>query len=231
MKNYVVIGASYGIGQHITKQLANQGHRVYAFSRTLPQVQEPNVIYTLCDITTDTIDLSNLPDVLDGFVYCVGSIVLKPFHRLPFSQFEKDMHLNFFAMVKVLQQLIPNLRKASNASVVLFSTVATKLGMPFHTSIASAKAAIEGFAKSLAAEYAPTLRVNVIAPSVTDTPLANRLLSNDAKRQAITERHPLKQIGQPDQVAELATYLLSDKAQWMTGQVIGLDGGIGSLKV
>lgn len=231
MKNYIIIGASHGIGYSLSKQLVSQGHKVFGYARTLSSEPISGIEFQILDTTQDVLDTASLPDVIDGFVYCPGSIVLKPFHRLKFEQFQDDMNINFFGMLRNLQQVLPNLRKSSLSSVVLFSTVAAKLGMPFHTSIAASKAAIEGFAKSLAAEYAPQMRVNVIAPSVTDTPLAERLLSNEAKRKAIKDRHPLKQIGKAEDIVNLASFLLSDQSRWMTGQILGLDGGIGSLKV
>ena len=143
--------------------------------------------------------------------------------------FEKDMQLNFFSMVKIVQKIVPIM--AEGSSLVLFSTVAVGTGMPFHTSIAAAKGAIEGFAKSLAAEYAPKFRVNVVAPSLVDTPLASRLLSNDKKRESMSERHPLKRIGKAEDIAHIANFLLSDKSSWITGQVIGVDGGISTLNM
>ena len=147
------------------------------------------------------------------------------------KDFEEDLNLNFLGLVKVVHGLLPKLKNAEDASLVFFSSVAVKVGMPFHSSVAAAKGAIEGFARSLAAEYAPGLRVNVIAPSLTQTPLAEKLLSNDAKKEKMSERHPLKRIGTTSDMANAATFLLSDKSGWITGQVIGIDGGLSVLNI
>lgn len=150
---------------------------------------------------------------------------------LELESFENEMNLNFFSMVKVVKGLIKKLKKADQASLVFFSSVAVKIGMPFHTSVAAAKGAIEGFAKSLAAEYAPSLRVNVIAPSLTNTPLAQKLLSSDEKKKKMEERHPLKRIGAPKDIASLAAFLIEDKSSWITGQVFGVDGGLSTINM
>jgi NAD(P)-dependent dehydrogenase (short-subunit alcohol dehydrogenase family) len=133
--------------------------------------------------------------------------------------------------VRTLQQVQPLLMASEQSSVVFFSTVAVQTGMPFHASVAAAKGALEGLGRSLAAEWAPKVRVNVIAPSITDTPLANRFLNNDAKKEKAALRHPLKRVGTTTDVAQLAAFLLSEKSSWMTGQVLGLDGGMSALNV
>jgi len=143
----------------------------------------------------------------------------------------EDMHINFLFLVKILHSILPKLLNSEQASLVFFSTVAVKVGMPYHTSIAAAKGAIEGFAKAFAAEYAPKFRVNVIAPSLTDTPLAKRLLGNEKKREKMDERHPLKRVGEAEDIANIASFLLSDESSWITGQVLGVDGGISTLNV
>ncbi len=147
------------------------------------------------------------------------------------ESFQEEMNLNFFSLVKVVQGLLPKLKKSEQASLVFFSTVAVKVGMPFHTSIAAAKGAIEGFAKSLAAEYAPSFRVNVISPSLTDTQLSEKLLSNDAKREKMGDRHPLKRVGTPEDIANAVDFLISEKSSWMTGQILGIDGGLSTINV
>ena len=175
--------------------------------------------------------MSLLPETIDGFVYCPGTINLKPFKMLSPEVFEQDMQINFMFLVKIIHQLLPRLQKSESASLVFFSTVAVKIGMPFHTSIAAAKGAIEGFAKALAAEYAPKFRVNVIAPSLTNTPLAKRLLGNDKKKELMDSRHPMKRVGEAEDIANIAGFLLSDNSSWITGQVIGVDGGMSTLNV
>jgi NAD(P)-dependent dehydrogenase (short-subunit alcohol dehydrogenase family) len=134
-------------------------------------------------------------------------------------------------LVKAVHGVLPNLKKADCPSLVFFSTVAVKVGMPFHTSVAAAKGAIEGFAKALAAEYAPNMRVNVIAPSLTDTPLASKLLSNDSKKEKMAERHPLKRVGTKEDIAATAAFLIGDEANWITGQVLGVDGGLSTINL
>jgi NAD(P)-dependent dehydrogenase (short-subunit alcohol dehydrogenase family) len=228
IKNILMIGGSHGIGLSMVQEM-QKDHKLYVASRSRDGLEGLSVTHIPFDAATDELDLSLLPEELHGFVYCPGSINLKPFKMMSMDTFQEDMLINFFSMVKVLKTILPKL--ADGASVVLFSTVAVGTGMPFHTSVASAKGAIEGFAKSMAAEYAPKLRVNVIAPSLVDTPLAGRLLNNDKKREMMAERHPLKRVGTAADIANIASFLLSDKSSWMTGQVVRVDGGIGSLNV
>ena len=230
MKNILLIGGSHGIGFELALKL-HQEHRVFIASRTSENLGNLEVTHISYDAATEEIDSSQLPDRLDGFVYCPGSINLKPFKMLSPETFEEDMKINFFFLVKVLHSILPKLKNSDQASIVFFSTVAVKVGMPFHTSVAAAKGAIEGFAKALAAEYAPSIRVNVIAPSLTDTPLAERLLGNDKKKEKMDERHPLKRVGQPEDIANIADFLLSEKSNWITGQVLGVDGGMSTLNV
>lgn len=228
--NYLVAGGSSGIGLALTKKLAGDGHTVYVASRTSDNLDGIENVYHLeIDVTKD-FELSGLPDELHGMAYCPGSINLKPFHRLKIDDFQNDFEINVLGAIKLTQQLLDQL-KAGKASLVFFSTVASKLGMPFHASVAVAKSGIEGLAKTIAAEYAPKIRANVIAPSLTDTPMAEKLLNNDKKRESSSERHPLKRVGTPDELADMAVFLLSDKSSWITGQVIGVDGGMGSVKI
>ena len=227
-KNILLIGGSHGIGFALAKQLQRE-HKVYIASRTNDDLGELDVEYIAFDANSEELNTSSLPDKIHGFVYCPGNINLKPFKMMSMDTFEEDMQLNFFGMVKVVKEIMP--RMADGASMVFFSTVAVAVGMPFHTSVAAAKGAIEGFAKSLAAEYAPKLRVNVIAPSLVNTPLAGRLLNNEKKKEKMAERHPLKRVGEAKDIAHIAEFLLSDKSTWMTGQVVGVDGGMSTLNV
>ncbi|PRP66583.1 SDR family NAD(P)-dependent oxidoreductase [Nonlabens agnitus] len=226
-RNILLIGGSHGIGNAIVQHL-HEGNNVYVASRENENLPD-GVTHITFDASTDSIDTSQLPESLDGFVYCPGSINLKPFKMLKQEQFEEDMAINFFSLIKVTRDIMPLLTKSGNGSVVFFSTVAVQTGMPFHTSVAAAKGAIEGFAKALAAEYAPTVRVNVIAPSLVDTPLAGRLLNSDDKKEKMGNLHPLKRVGTAEDIAGLAVYLLEQNAGWMTGQVLGLDGGKSTL--
>ncbi|KAA1244743.1 SDR family NAD(P)-dependent oxidoreductase [Aquimarina sp. RZ0] len=227
-KNILLIGGSHGIGFEIALKLY-QDHTIYIASRTSENLGNIEVTHIPYDASTDTIDTALLPETIDGFVYCPGSINLKPFQMLTPQAFEEDMQINFMFLVRIIHTILPNLKNSDQASLLFFSTVAVKVGMPFHTSIAAAKGAIEGFAKALAAEFAPKFRVNVIAPSLTDTSLAKRLLGNDKKKEMMNERHPLKRVGNADDIANIAKFLLSDDSSWITGQVIGVDGGMSTL--
>ena len=227
-KNILFIGGSSGIGLETVKQL-HQDHNLFVASRTADHLADFNVQHIPFDVTEQALDTSQLPEVLDGFVYFPGSINLRPFKGIRPEIFEKDFHINVLAMIRVLQAVLPNLVASQQSSVVLYSTVAVKIGMPFHTSVAAAKGAIEGFARSLAAEYAPKIRVNVIAPSLTDTPLADKFLNNDIKKEKAAERHPLKRAGKASDIASMTSFLLSDQSSWMTGQIIGIDGGMSAL--
>lgn len=228
MKNILLIGGSYGIGLAIAKELQYE-NKVFIASRTNEEIAEMNVTHIPFDATTDTLDTSKLPEVIDGLVYCPGSINLRPFRGLKPEAFEHDLQINFISLVKVIQSVLPNLTASNQSSIVLFSSVAARMGMPFHTSVAAAKGAIEGFAKALAAEYAPKVRVNVIAPSLTDTPLAEKFLSNEEKKEKSAQRHPLKRVGTSDDMAQMASFLLSEKNSWISGQIFHVDGGMSTL--
>lgn len=225
MKTIVVVGGSSGIGKAIIDDLKDT-HKIINISRTQPETHQHITHYT-CDITKD--ELPELEEV-HGLVYCPGSINLKSFSRLKIADFQADLEINVIGAIKTLKAYEGALTK-NNGSVVLFSTVASFLGMPFHASIATSKSAIEGLTKSLAAEYATKIRFNAIAPTVTDTPLAARLLRNEKQQESLQNRHPLKKYLKAEEVARLATFLLSDAAVSMTGQIIPIDAGIVSVKM
>jgi 3-oxoacyl-[acyl-carrier protein] reductase len=232
MKNILIIGASKGIGLR-TAQLLSATYNVYTASRTVtPELTALNTHNFILDVTTGLPgDLQQLPEELHGLVYCPGTINLKPFTRLTENDFINDFRVNVLGAVQVIQYCLPRLKKANGSSIVLFSTVAAKTGMAFHGSVAASKAAVEGLAKSLAAELAPAqIKVNVVAPSLTDTPLAKNLLSTPEKVEASARRHPLNRVGTTDDMAAITAFLLSDNATWITGQVFGVDGGLSSLR-
>ena len=227
-KNILLVGGSTGIGYQIS-ELLNEDHNIIVASRNIGDLDSDQITHLEFDVLKDDISELDLPDTIDGLVYCPGSIDLKPFKMIKPENFEEEMNLNFFGLVRSVRGVLDKLKNSDQASLVFFSTVAVKVGMPFHTNVAAAKGAIEGFAKSLAAEYAPSFRVNVIAPSLTDTPLAEKLLSNDDKRKKMDQRHPLKRVGEPKDIANLAAFLLSENSSWITGQILGVDGGLSTI--
>jgi len=228
----VIAGASSGIGLQIARKAVQDGQIVTAFSRNRGLLEESDAIrWHQKNLIEESIQKEELPEIIDSVVYCPGSIVLKPFRSLSSTQFSDDFAINVLGAVNMIKSCLDGLKKsASQPSILLFSTVAVTQGMPYHASIAAAKGAVEGLVKSLAAEFAPQIRVNCIAPSLTDTPLAGRLLSGDDKKEAAAQRHPLKKIGNPAEIAALAHFLLSEEASWITGQIIHADGGMSSVR-
>ena len=224
----LVIGGSKGIGKACTELLLEEGHEVIVAARSNDEISHLPIEFLDLDVTKDVSVLEDL-DALNGLIYCPGSINLKPFHRLDANDFQNDLEINLFGAIKSIQTCLPNL-KTGNGSIVLFSTVAVTQGMPFHSSVSVSKGAIEGLMRSLAAEYAPAIRVNAIAPSLTETPLASALISNEKKKEASEARHPLKRIGKPEDIASLAVHLVSKNGSWISGQVIGVDGGMSRLR-
>lgn len=227
MKSIVCIGGSTGIGLHTIKLLLEKQYHIYCASRHkggLPSA----VHHQTFDILTDDVASLSLPDSIDGFIYFPGSINLKPLKMLKTEHFEDDLQLNFLGAVKTTKHIIDKMN--AKASIVYFSSVAAQKGMPYHASIAASKGAIEGFAKAIAAEYAPKLRVNVIAPSLTNTPLASRLLNKDKKIEMMKDKHPLKAIGETNDIAQLTSFLIDENLSgWITGQVFAVDGGMSSI--
>ena len=223
-----MIGGSYGIGLPLVKIL-NKEFKVHVACRTNDQLQSENVKFIKFDALNDEFDNSLIPDEIHGFVYLPGSINLRPFKGLSVEAFKQDLEINLISLIKVLKTVMPKLVAADNSSIVLMSTVAVQRGMPFHSSVSASKGAIEGLTKSLAAEYAPKIRVNAVAPSIVDTPLANRFLNNDLKIEKSAQKHPMKRVGNSADIAETINFLLSEKSSWMTGQIIGVDGGTSTL--
>ena len=227
MKNIVIIGGSKGIGNAILKE-AIENNKVINISRNLPEISHPNLTNFQLDVLA-----SELPDIeqIDVLIYCPGSINLKPIMSLGIDDFRNDFEINVIGAVKSIQKYLPTLKKGTNPSIILFSTVAAKLGMPFHASIATAKSGVEGLVKSLGAELAPTVRVNAIAPTITETSLSAAILRNDRMKENMIERHPMKGYLNPEEVAGMANFLMSDSAKSISGQVFEMDYGIVSFKI
>ena len=229
-KNIFIVGGSSGIGLSLIKQISSKNN-IYSASRNDNNLNEYNVKHIKYDSVNDLeIDTSILPEKIDGFVYCPGSINLRPFNTLKIESFLEDYKINFLGAIKSLKIILPLMQKSDNSSIVFFSTVAVSTGMPFHSSISSSKGAIEGLTRSLAAEFAPNIRVNSIAPSIVKTNLSEKFLNSDLKIEKASERHPLGRIGKVEEISKLVAYLLSDDSSWVTGQVINIDGGIGSIR-
>jgi NAD(P)-dependent dehydrogenase (short-subunit alcohol dehydrogenase family) len=231
MANFLIVGISSGAGSALAKQLLSEGHQVYGtYYKTTPAIPGVSHLQHL-DVMDDNLDFGFLPEVIDGIAYCPGAIMLKPFSRVQPQDFINDYQLQLIGAVKVIHACLLKLKNAEHASVVLFSTVAVQTGFSFHTIVSSSKGALEGFTRSLAAELAPKIRVNCIAPSITDTRIAAALLASDEKKQSNAQRHPLKRIGRPEDIGNIAAFLLSEKSSWITGQIIHVDGGISTIKV
>ena len=230
MKNYLVIGGSSGIGKEISELLSNE-NIVFSTSRNEINELNENIRHIKYDVLEDELDPELLPDQIDGFVYCPGTINLRPFRSLKLETFRSDLELNLIGAIKTLQIILTRLQQSPSSSIIFYSTVAVKTGMPFHSSVSSSKSALEGLTKSLAAEFAPKIRVNCISPSIVNTPLANKFLNTEDKIEKAAARHPLNKIGTAKEIAQLTQYLLDDKSKWITGQIINIDGGISSVKV
>ena len=218
-KRVLIVGGNTGIGKTLNKLLLADGHETHLISRSQGNV----------DVLDEEPNFPSIEGSIDALVYCPGSINLKPFRGLKMADFQHDLNVNYLGAIKTIKHFLPNLKESSSASITLFSTVAVQKGMHFHSSIAGAKGAVEGLTRALAAELAPKIRVNCIAPSLTDTPLAEKLLRNEKQREGAEQRHPLKSIGEASDIAHMAHFLLSDKAQWISGQIINVDGGMSSL--
>lgn len=230
MKNILIIGGSSGIGHQLVQDFLRDGNTVYASWNTHSIEQfHPNLTTFQLDVRHDEWVLEDIEE-LDALVYCPGTIHLKPFHRFSEEDLIEDLKINVLGAQKVIKAVLSRLKKSSNPSITLFSSVAVSLGFPFHTQVGISKGALEGFTKSLAAELSPTIRVNAVAPSITTTPLAGKLLSSEEKIKANGDRHPLRRVGEPADIASMVSFLVSDKATWITGQIMNVDGGMSALK-
>ena len=227
MRRILIVGAASGTGLALAESLVGT-HELWTTSHR-SEKRLPSHHFTW-NAASEDFPTHELPERLDGLVYCPGSIRLEPFRKLKLEAFREDFELNLIGAVRALQAALPALKAGYKSAVVLFSTVAATTGMPMHASIASAKAAVEGLTRSLAAELAPSVRVNAIAPSLTATPLAEKLLRSEKQQEAAASRHPLERIGQPTDSAAAARFLLSEDADWITGRILAVDGGLGSVR-
>lgn len=231
MRNIAIVGGNTGIGLKLVRELSGIGTFLYLYSRNSNNIIHlENTQYRFFDASDSGSELIDLPEKLEGLVYLPGTINLKPFHRLTREDFLQDFEVNLLGAVRSVQAALPALKRGDSPSVVMVSTVAVQSGLPFHASISASKAAVEGLVRSLSAELAPTIRVNAIAPSLSETPLAGRLLNTESKKENSAERHPLKRIGTPEDQANAIEFLLSDRSSWMTGQVIHVDGGMSVIR-
>lgn len=230
MRNYVIIGGSSGIGQQLVNILEEEGANIIATYNTHTVQDRLNVKYIKFDVKTDTLDADCFPEEIHGLAYCPGSINLKPFHRIKDEEFIDDFKFQVLGATKIIQLLLPKIKKSQDSSIVLFSTIAVQTGFNFHSQVAMSKGAIEGLTKSLAAELSPTVRVNAVAPSLTKTNLADRFLNTQEKIDLQSEKNPLKKIGSSRNIAEAAAYLLTPKSSWVTGQILHVDGGYSTIK-
>ena len=230
MRNYVIIGGSSGIGSEIVTLLEEEGANLIATYNKNEIKDRLNVKYIKLDVNSSQLDLDELPEEIHGLAYCPGSINLKPFHRFTDEDFMEDFQLQVLGATKIIRQLLPRLKKTEDASIILFSTIAVQSGFNFHSQVAISKGAIEGLTRSLAAELAPLIRVNAIAPSLTDTNLASRFINTPEKHKNQSEKNPLKKIGTARDIAHASVFLLTPKSSWITGQIIHIDGGDSKIK-
>ena len=236
MQKYIIFGATGSVGSNLAKQLSQANKEIHLIGRNDVELgrlsSELGCDYTVLDILSDDINenLKNKFEDIDlaGIAYCIGSIDLKPLWKANKEDFLKCLQLNFFPIVEVIKTFQENLKK-NKGSIVLFSTVAVQKGFTNHSIIASVKGAIEGLTVSLAAEFAPNIKVNCIAPSLTNSKIAEPILKNKIVAEGIAKAHPMKRIGEGKDSAAMAKFLLTEENSWITGQIIGVDGGRSTL--
>lgn len=226
MKNFLIIGGTKGIGKAIVEEVIEH-NKITCLSRNNTDFVHKNYSHVKFDALSD--DLPDL-DSMDCLIYCPGSINLKPISTLSLDDFRNDFELNVIGAVRAIKKYLPLLKKSETASILLFSTVATKLGMPYHASVSVAKSGIDGLVKTLGSELAPKVRINAIAPTITNTDLASKILRNEKVVENMVERHPLKMILSPKEVAKMASFLVSEDASSISGQIFNMDAGIVSFK-
>jgi 3-oxoacyl-[acyl-carrier protein] reductase len=224
----ILAGASSHISLEVCKLLQLENNECIGISRQ-ENKGNYNTFYQVKSYLQEDLPLIDLP--INGLVYFPGTINLKPFHRLTNQDFLNDLEVNVLGAIAIIQKYLNQLKQTENPSIVLISSVAATTGLPFHASIGMAKAALEGLARALAAEFAPKIRVNTVAPSLTQTPLSQKFLSSEEKIELATNRNPMKKVGLPDDIAQTIAFLLSKKSNWITGQTWAVDGGMGTLKI
>jgi len=226
MKNIVIVGGTKGIGKAIVSEVVDNNN-VVCLSRNQTDFSHENYTFHNFDALVD-----DYPDFesVDCLIYCPGSINLKPISTLSLDDFRNDFELNVIGAVRAIKKYLNLLKKSGSASILLFSTVATKLGMPYHASVSVAKSGIDGLVKTLGSELAPKVRINAIAPTITNTELASKILRNDKVIKNMVERHPLKKILSSNEVAKMASFLISEDASSISGQIFNMDAGIVSFK-
>ncbi len=225
--SYLLIGANSCISKLVFQMLSSENKAVIRAGRSL----ESSDGHFQVDVTNTAFDLPQIDTPLAGLVYFPGTINLKPFKNLTDDDYLRDWEINFFGAVRSIRHYLPQLSRANAGSIVLMSTVAVQQGMAYHASIAAAKGAVEGLTRSLAAELAPKIRVNAVAPSLTSTPLAEHLLNNEKRKEHAAQRHPLQRVGEAQDIAEAVCFLVSEKSSWVTGQIFHVDGGLSSIKI
>ena len=226
MGKVLIIGGTKGIGRAIVSELIEK-HEVVCLSRNITDFTHNNYKHIKFDVLND-----EFPEIesLDTLIYCPGTINLKPISTLTLDDFRNDFELNVIGAVKAIKKYLNLLKKSENPSILMFSTVATKLGMPYHSSVSVSKSGIDGLVKTLGAELAPKIRINAIAPTITNTDLASKILRNEKVIENLIERHPLKKILSPDEIAKMASYLISKNSSSISGQIFNMDAGIVSFK-
>ena len=225
-KTYIFAGSSSAIAKASAASLSSLGHKVIQISRSIPEGEQ--------QFQVDKYEMGSFPKLeekVHGLVYYPGTINLKSFGQLTMQDFQQDFSIHVLGAVAFVKSYMNLLEKDGKSSIVFISSVAGSVGMPFHSSVSVSKAAIEGLTKSLAAELAPAVRVNAIAPSLVNTPLGERFVNTPEKLSAIEKRNPMKKVGDPTDIANMINFLLSEQSSWITGQVLGVDGGMNNIKL
>lgn len=225
-KTYILAGSNSAIAKATASTLSAQGHKVIEISRANPENE-----YQYQVERYEQGQFPSFEEKINGLVYFPGTINLKSFGQLTMNDFQNDFSIHVLGAIAFVKSYLNLLEKDGKSSIVFISSVAGSVGMPFHSSVAVAKSALEGLTKSLASELAPGVRVNAIAPSLVNTPLGERFINTPEKLSAIEKRNPLRKVGEPNDIANMINFLLSEQANWITGQIIGVDGGMNNIKL